>query len=519
MGKKERGKCADLIGRVIRPAREYPWLDTLVMGYIAAVLVFQVLFQISPAVTFLAATPLYSIQTYLGLLGGGLIVWDLFTAKRLWQGSYSMLLYGICALAALASVRMIGYGMKENLFKLCWAAIQFAICYSCAHRMEREKLKKFFLILYGVLLAIWLAACCVSLWQYANQIGYWTVVNPLAKDSSATRQGFYDNRLFGIFYTLNHAAFISTLFFVIGLLLVIHTRKLWVRIAAGAANLVLLCHIILSGSRSAYIALVCGMLCLGWFLAGNRIRRDGWRGIAIPVACAVAAAVLSAGVYSGMKSVLEYLPYANEQIFGTQSPGDTPADATEATGNETKPDVKPDSEPDKGLLDRQNLEEDVSNGRFSIWRDYISLFWDIGPIGLSPGNYMGYVFENHPELYIVDYIKEHYPDKYESGIIYHVHSGYVMVYVSTGWIGTLLLAAFIALCVIRLVRGLRSSEKASGLVICTFLLALVVSISAVFDEGIFFQNNPQTTIFWIALGILMKECHNPNSENTARIDG
>lgn len=514
MGKKEPGKYAALIGRVSRPTREYPWMDTLMMGYITIVLVFQVLFQISPAVTFLATTPLYSIQTYLGLLGGGLIVLDLFTTKRLWQGPYSILLYGIGVMAALASVRTIGYGMKENLFKLCWAAIQFAICYSCAHRMEREKLKKFFVGLYGVLLAIWFVACCVSLWQYAEQIGYWTVVNPLAKDSSATRQGFYDNRLFGIFYTLNHAAFVSTLFFDIGLLLAIHTRKLWVRIVLGMTNLVLLCHIILSGSRSASIALVCSMLCLAWFLARNRVVRDGWRGLAIPVACAVAAAVLSAGIYSGMKSVLVYVPYAHEQIFGTNSSGDTSPDATVSPDDQTEPESKP----DKDLLDRPNLEEDVSNGRLSIWKDYISLFWEIGPIGLSPGNYMGHVFENHPELYIVDYIKEHYPDKYESGIIYHVHSGYIMVYVSAGWIGALLLAAFIALCVMRLVRRLHSREKTSALMTCTFLLALVVSISAVFDEGIFFQNNPQTTIFWIALGILMKECHSTAAEKIARID-
>ena len=96
--------------------KEYPRIDNLVVVYVAVVLYFQLLLQISPIVTSLTATPLYNIQTYLGLLGGGLIVLDLFTTKRIWQGNYIGLLCVILVFAALASVRMISYGIKENLF-------------------------------------------------------------------------------------------------------------------------------------------------------------------------------------------------------------------------------------------------------------------------------------------------------------------------------------------------------------------------------------------------------------------
>ena len=40
---------------------------------------------------------------------------------------------------------------------------------------------------------------------------------------------------------------------------------------------------------------------------------------------------------------------------------------------------------------------------------------------------------------IVEYIKTYFPEKYDAGIIYHVHNGYLMVYVSTGIIGIVLL--------------------------------------------------------------------------------
>ena len=96
--------------------KEYPVVDKIVLIYVATVLFFQILFQISPVVTLLSKTPLYNIQTYLGLTGGVLIVVDLFTTKKIWKRRYSMFLYVILLLAAVSSVRMMPYGIKENLF-------------------------------------------------------------------------------------------------------------------------------------------------------------------------------------------------------------------------------------------------------------------------------------------------------------------------------------------------------------------------------------------------------------------
>ena len=124
-------------------------------------------------------------------------------------------------------------------------------------------------------------------------------------------------------------------------------------------------------------------------------------------------------------------------------------------------------------------------------------------MGLSPGNYMQYIMENHADLYIVDYIKQNYPAKYESGIIYHVHSGYMMVYVSAGIAGILSLAVFVLLYLIRLIAIILKNKKVSSLFIGAFALVVSGALSAFFDEGLFFQNNVQTTIFWFALGLLM----------------
>lgn len=523
------------------PKRNYPVVDAVVAGYCGFVLFVQILLQISPFMTFLATTPLYSIQTYLGLLGGALIVVDLFTTKRIWQGKYSIFLYVILLLAAVASVRMISYGTKENLFKLCWMSVQFVLMYSCACRMDRDALRKYIKALYYVLLLIWFVGCCVSLYQYVNQIGYTYVVNPLAKDSSINRQGFYDNRLFGIFYTLNHAAYISLFFLVIAVVCMIREKRIWIKVYLIVAEIALLCYIILSGSRSAMVSLIACGAVMPWFVARNVLKIRGFLKPVICCAVAVSVAVVCYLGYTGLKTGLTQVPYL-KQLFiynlhndddpkptvdptdsssAPEDPSDPTADPTadptdpsgapidpsDPTADPSAPTKKPMEKPtyDEDILNREYLEDDVTNDRMDIWLDYIRLYKEIGLMGLSPGNYMPYIMENHADMYIVDYIKQNYPSKYESGIIYHVHSGYMMVYVSAGIVGFLSLALFILLYLIRLIAIILKNKKVSGLFIGAFALVVAGALSAIFDEGLFFQNNPHTTMFWLALGVLMCE--------------
>ena len=469
--------------RLTTTKRTYPVFDAVVLAYVSVTLLVQVLFQISPVVTFFSATPLIELQTWLGLAGGALLTIDFFTSKRMWQGPYCLFLVGILFFAALASVRTIDYGVKYNLFKLCWAAIQFLLFYSCAYRADREQLKKYAKGLFFVLLVIWLIACCVSLYQFARLIRYDYVVNPMAQDASTNRQGFYDNRLFGIFYTLNHAAYGSLMFFLLGLVYAFRTKRMTLKVFLILSNVILLCHIVASQSRSAMVALCVCMFSMAFLAVRSKLYLSSPRRLTLSAVCAVLALALTIVVLSAVKMGLTYVPTLTAEVF------DLPA-----------------VEYGPHLFDRQMDDGNVSNGRLSIWKDYLSLTGEFGPIGISPGNYMAYIYENHQDLYIVDFIRTHWPDRYASGVIYHMHSGYLMVLVSAGWIGAALMLMFALSCVSRLFGKLKDGHKTSNTILLLFLLVAAVAISAVFDEGIFFQNNPHTSIFWLALGFLMREC-------------
>ena len=468
--------------RLKTPKHTYPVLDQVVLGYIALVLLVQVLLQISPVVSVFARVGLISIQTWLGLLGGALLAADFFTNKRSWQAPYLPLLLGILLLAAVAALRTVEYGVKENLFKLCWAAIHFTLFYSCAHRAGAEKLKQYGKRLFLVLLVIWLVACCISLYQFARLISYDYVVNPLAQDAGTNRQGFYDNRLFGIFYTLNHAAYTSFLLLLVGLYFALRTKKIAFKVLYGFAALILLCHIVASQSRSAIVALYTCAACLAFFVTRRRLKKKTPVRLTLSFGMAVLAVGMAVLGLQALKLGLAHVPSITASVLHL-------------------PEVSYDAQ----LFERV-MDDNASNGRFSIWRDYLSLWWEIGPMGISPGNYMAYIHENHQELYIVDFIRTHWPERYDSGIIYHMHSGYLMVYVSAGWLGAALLLAFGCACVARLVKKVKAGHVFPNRALWPLLLVTTVAISAVFDEGIFFQNNPQTSLFWLALGFLMKEC-------------
>ena len=370
----------------------------------------------------------------------------------------------------------------------------------------------------------------------------------MAQDSSVKRQGFFDNRLFGIFYTLNHAAYISLFFLVIAVVCLVRDKRIWVRVCLGVAAFALLCHIILSGSRSAMVSLVACGAVMPWFVARNKLKVQGALKPVICCGISVAVAVACYVGYTGLKAGLTQVPYLTQLfVYNLQNDGasdptanptdpsgmpidpsdpsaptdetiDPTADPTDPSGmpidpsdptadSFLEPTKKPMEKPtyDADILSREYLDDDVTNDRMEIWSDYIRLYKEVGVMGLSPGNYMPYIMENHADLYIVDYIKQNYPDKYDSGIIYHVHSGYMMVYVSAGIAGLLSLAVFVLLYLIRLIANIRKKKQVSGLFIGAFALVVSGALSAFFDEGLFFQNNVQTTIFWLALGVLMCE--------------
>lgn len=454
------------------------------------------LFLIAPFVTLVSGTAFSHLQTYCGLLGGLLLLWDLLVSRGCFRGKYVWLLFAIVLLAGISSLLTREYGIKDNLFKLAWTVIQFGLLYSLSERSGGTLVTGMFQKTYALVAVIWGIACAVSLYQYLFGIGYTYVVDA-SLDTSVTRQGFWGARLFGVFSPLNHAAYVSLFILLSGIVYFKKTKKLWLRLPIAVSMLVSLLHIILSGSRSALVSMTFSL----FFITLSCVKNISFRRIQTRLAAFLAALVVCGLVCVGFpyfKQVLADIPaFVNAvQEYDEREHGQN-SDETPAFD----PDIF-DME-DGNILEREEIKGNVSNDRFRIWTDYLSLYKEIGPIGLSPGNYQLYIRDHSPDLYIVQYVRDNFPGKYETGLIYHVHNGYLMVYVSAGIIGAALLLAFLLLAAVKILRGYFSRQALPFEIIIALAIVASGLISAVFDKGIFLENSAHSLAFWPVLGYVL----------------
>lgn len=480
-----------------------PVLNHIIMGYLGISVVCFALFLIAPFVTIVANTPFYSMKAYLGVFGAVLLLIDIFTNRGLWRGNYCLLLFAVCAVAGISSLMTVSYGVKDNLFLLCWTGLQFSLFYSCASRIDEKTLKRYLMASFFTLLGVWLIACGISLLQYVFQIGYHYISDPNSADQSTVRQGFLENRLFGVFSPLNHAAHVSVALVIGGIYYFKKIKNVPVRVLLVVSQIVFFLHVLLSGSRSGMLALLVAAFVLSWICLHNALKLKTAAKFVTETALAVCITLACIPCIELVKTGAGHIPQlaqdCNQEDY-TIIQQDYQREALPAAIQED-------------ILDRDDVKGDVSNGRLMIWKDYASIYKDFGLFGKSPGNYMAVVRDTHPELEIVRYFKEIYPEKYAAGNIYHVHSGYLMLFTSTGFLGVLLMAAFVVLCIRRVVLYIRKHDKIGVEFMVPIALVAAGALAAVFDKGIFFTDNAQTFIFWIALGLVMAQTRK-SDENT-----
>lgn len=467
---------------------KYPLVNQAIEGYMAVVVVTYVLLTIAPSVTLISATPLSKIRMLLGLLGAALLAVDAVTNRGLWRGTSCVLLYGICGAAAIASLLHISYGVKDNLFDLCWVAIQFGLGYSLAFRLSKEEMKRFVSRVFTITFLIWFIACCVSLYQFAKQIGYRYYVNPNSDSPELCRQGFLQHRLFGVFTGLDYAAYISLAHLVIGIHYVITEKRPFLRGLIGIMLVPVFLYLVLCGSRSVQISLFLYAFVLAWLVVRNWIASRGVKALLVQLMAGLCALIVCVGCYYGIKKLAPILPAFCNQI----SQSDPNDQQDELIGPEL----------DEGLLIRPEVQGDVSNERFKIWRDYLRLSGEYGVFGLSLSNYNDYIADQHPDYYIVQYFLNRFGQVEKTDLVYECHNNYLFVLVSTGWLGLTLFVLFLVLTIIRLLRFVIPRKQLPLEFITALAITGIGCVQAMFMNSVFLKINAPSFLFWIALGIV-----------------
>lgn len=522
-------------------------LEPLILIYLAICIP---CFSLHAIRTFLSLMNRYDlnpvVRPLLRNIGVGLCILEAVFSLRMRKGPGRLLLYGIVAAASISSWQLRAYGTDSNIDSLLWMSVFFILLYSAVYHFRSMNLRRFAAVTYAMTLATWCVACCLSLVQFALQIG--SFGPNYATSLWLGGVGFFDNRLTGIFQYPEHGAVFGVMVIFIGIYYMIKARLYVVKLLVLLCNLPVFAYIVLSGSRNAMVSLYLASFLGAFLLFWKNMKATSTKGILVSLCLAIASTLLLHCMYIGTKKIAQQVPQHFHYSQPTpmlstddySSPGkiilhdfkNTPkkSSCTVAFSSPVKsfrssgmpavhlslnrittvlsPDLPVNSAEETGktpgILDRQYRGGDLSTGRFQIWKDYLSIIPSYGLVGLSPKNNSFYIQEHFPDLFICTYIKAANPKEYEKGYVFHTHNGYLHVFVAAGWIGLLCMTLFFARCIVTVVSRIRGSRHLSAEFIITLMVVLVGSTSALFDSEVFFNLNPTSFVFWVSLSLLMR---------------
>ena len=513
------------------------FLQNIIFIYIGICILWHGLMVIVPFIHLVAATPLNRLSDFLWAAGLVIMAADLVLTRRVRRAPGILLLYALLAVATVSSFFQRKYGVFANVKTITWMLIIYSLFYTAAFRAGKAFTARFLKWLYYTIFIIWSGSCVLSLYQFVFQIG---AEGPrYAPSPIFNSMGFYQNRLYGLFGYPEYGAVIGLVLILAGGYYIITSRYLAVKILLVLLDLPIFWYIVLSVSRNAAVAMHLAVF-IGAVLVFRGHLPDSVAGagarrvlvsflLALLVAGGLFAAYRSTVIIaekippafaktSKKQASVQYLPGQEVRrddgyLYKAYAAGPVKSLAESGrsfllTGISDLPSAKKgaEDETEDSLLTRQDSQKDISTGRFKIWKDYFSLTKEIGLIGLSPENSSRYIQDHNPDLFIARFIKSRFPERYASGYVFHPHNGYLKVFVSTGLVGVGILLAFMGMCLARIFSYLKSHQKVSPEFLFSLLMVVAGASSAMFDLEIFFVIKPMTFIFWLSLGILMRNC-------------
>ena len=495
-------------------------INRVTIGYVVVTLIYQIVWLIAPIRAFLIDSGVDIVSSGFALLGFALLVWDLITDRLFLKSKTARLLVIVIAVLCLSSVINFRYGISKNAKVLIWQMVQMLVMFPLCHRIREELHGMFLCVVHAISSAVIIPAVLVSLYQFCYLIFY-----NIDIDGSATRQGFQSGRLFGVFASIYFACLFCALLCIASVYLARKTKKTWLRVLYALESFICLVYIILSDTRSVQVGLITVIFVSSFVICKSSRRIGGLvhNRILKSAVCVVLAGitvVCSIGLFNlgsnALKKIPQYLVSA-DKIIDTVPDDDSDKDekdpSTEKDPSAEKdpdkdPAVDPDDEDDllDSMLDRTDTTLDnISNGRFEIWSDYISVtLSNLKAIlfGYGPGSYMDAIRENYPDTFIVSKIKDYYPAMFDQGLIYDTHNAYLSVFVTAGVLGVLAIGAFLLYGAVRMFRYLLSSCKPSGAALTLSMMLLMILVAVFFDSDMFFKCTDTSMVFWIASGFL-----------------
>ncbi len=396
-------------------------------------------------------------------LGGALVAVLIIYKTRKYIMTFDILMLALFGVILLvAAVWMREYGLSENIIESTKIILAIFICFQlgkCLDISSREYLWK--RVIFWSLF-IWNIGSILALWMYMiNYQGAFV----FSSNHHFIRQGIMEGRLFGMFSDPNSAAMIA-LFLIIGIIWSyrkLPSRLLKIYYVASAVLYVI--YITMSGSRSTIVSVIVVSVVAVYYRM--RLSKNDPLSLGKTLLCELAAVAILVIAYFAI-------------IFCVQTVGMW---------------VEPDRATEEEFIREDANFEDISNSRFKIWGEYLTLWKDEPVVGFSAKGVLHYAEAKDPQAYLVEHQ-------------YTTHNSYLMVLIEGGVLGVIVMLVFLLGILKRWFMAFKErkspdiSGAETGFMLMSFCCVLGLLAFCVFMDNIFNGLRYENVVFWFCLGTM-----------------
>ncbi len=301
-------------------------------------------------------------------------------------------------------------------------------------------------------------------------------------DSELILRGLQWERLWGVYTDPNYGAVLSVIAIFLALYYFFRS-KMGLRILYVIGVLLNVLYVIFSDSRTAKVALcICAAVFIVFVCSRQRVWKRARRAVVSVLAFCLAAAVfVSCDHFLRAECNVKLQKLVDSE------------NAKKSTGSGTKRPTR-----------AQNISQDVSNGRLSIWQSALEVWKESPMVGTGYNSVVPFAEEQVPDTYIVNNGDTPYMS---------LHNAYLNVLVYQGIVGFVLMAAFAAVVARRVIVARKIMAQGDAFYFATLVIVILAAgIAAFFLAEIVYTISPVAVILWTFLGYLTHAV----SDNTSR---
>lgn len=449
-----------------------------------------VLLAFATYVTLLYASPVQPLLVKLTIvLGAVLILTRLLKWKDYVKTPGLLLMALMCASFLLSTFMNRQYGMTDNLKWLIWMGIQFFGLYAMPLKRDKSHVIFEYKIIGSLVLVGSVLGSIASLKMLPE--GYSQMIQ--TSDGEFIITGFMWDRLWGVYTDPNYGAVISAIGIFLALGWIFISKGIAVKSLCGLAIATNYAYVVFSDSRTATLALALALLFFLGIFVFKKIKENSQVGRGKKQAVKLLVAVLAALLLMGGCYRVSYVWKEDNIQYQQQIAKERASKLAKKDAQKNKNNQK--NQKKTETLRDQQLDEDVSNGRFNLWKSAIEV-WESSPVyGTGYSTFAKYAEEHVPDTYAVNN---------SQGTYISLHNEFFNVLAYQGALGALLFVAMILRLLIYILKGNFVAMVKGDLYPVIILCCLgTVAVSMVFLLDGFYANSVSAAVLWIFSGYLV----------------